>query len=465
MKSQGMKKQDLKIKDFSKEFPGEVILPGDVQYDEARRLWNGLYDKYPAGISLCENISEVVAAVNFVREKDIKFSVRGGGHDYAGNSVCDDGLVIDLSLMNNVKVYPETKTANVEGGATIGEFDAAAQKHGLATTTGTVSTIGIGGLTLGGGSGYLSRRFGMTLDNLLSAEIVTADGKTVKASENENDDLFWAIRGGGGNFGIVTSFKFRLHEVGPEVLSFQAYFPYEKSREVLQFYRDFMKKASVELQCYAFFLNVPSVEPFPKEFHGKTTCALVACHSGDPQKGKTELQPLQEFGEPFLKFLQPIEYTAIQKSFDAGVPKGLRWFTKAHYLDKLNDTAIDILLEHTQPLPGAFTMTYLEPMGGAANKQDISTTAFPHRNKNYSLHIFPGWSDAEDDEKNINWAKEFHRAIQKETAGGVYVNLMSNDEKERVKEAYGENYDQLAEVKKKWDPNNLFRSNHNIKPA
>lgn len=460
-----MQKQDFKIKDFAKEFSGKLILSGDREYDEARRLWNGLYDKYPAGIARCEKTSDVVEALNFVRENDVTFSVRGGGHDYAGNSVCDDGLVIDLSLMNKVDVDPESKTANVGGGATVGEFDAAAQKHGLATPTGTVSTIGIGGLTLGGGSGYLSRRFGMTLDNLLSADIVTAEGNTVKASEKENKELFWAIRGGGGNFGIVTSFKFRLHEVGPEVLSFQAYFPYEKSREVLQFYRDFMKKASVELQCYAFFLNVPPVEPFPQEYHGKTTCALVACHSGDPEKGKTELQTLQDYGDPFLKFLQPIEYTAIQKSFDAGVPKGLRWFTKAHYLDKLDDTAIDILLEQTQPLPGAYTMTYLEPLGGGVNMRDISATAFPHRDKAYSLHIFPGWSDAADDEKNITWAKDFHRAIQKETAGGVYVNLMSHDEKELIKAAYGENYDRLVEVKKKWDPENLFRSNHNIKPG
>ncbi len=453
-----------KLKKLSENFKGELIFPEDDQYDKARQLWNGLYDKYPAGIARCGKPSDVVTAVNFVRENEVAFSVRGGGHDYAGNSVCDDGLVIDLSPMNKVEVDLKTKTAVVQGGATVGEFDAAAQKHGLATTTGTVSTIGIGGLTLGGGSGYLSRRYGMTLDNVISVEIVTADGRQILASEEENADLFWAIRGGGGNFGIVTSFKFQLHDVGPEVLSFQAYFPHGKSREVLQFYREFMAKASDELQCYAFFLNVPAVEPFPKEYHGKTTCALIACHFGDPEKGKAELEPLQKFGDPFLKFLQPMEYTSQQKSFDAGVPKGLRWFTKAHYLSEVSDTTIDILEEYTQQLPGAFTMTYLEPMGGAVNRIKNSATAFPHRDKAYSLHILPGWSDVEKDEENISWAKEFHKTIQKEAAGGVYVNLMSHDEKERVKAAYGENYNRLVKVKKKWDSNNLFKGNHNIKP-
>lgn len=459
-----MEKKNLKIKDFAKEFSGSLILPGDREYDEARRLWNGLYDKYPAGIAKCSNSSEVRQAVKFVRENELLFSVRGGGHDYAGNSVCDNGLVIDLSLMNKVEVDAGKKTAQVEGGATVGEFDAAAQKHGLATTTGTVSTIGIGGLALGGGSGYLSRSFGMTLDNILSVEIVTADGQIISASDEENPDLFWAIRGGGGNFGIVTSFEFRLHEVGPEVISFQAYFPHERSREALQFYREFMANAPDKLQCYAFFLNVPPVEPFPKEYHGKTTCALIACHSGDPEKAKAELKPLQEFGKPFLKFLQPIKYTALQKSFDAGMPKGLRWFTKAHYLSELSDISIKILEKNTRSLPGAFTMTYLEPVGGAVNRKDPAATAFPHRNAAYSLHIFPGWSDAEDDQKNINWAKDLHAALQNEASGGVYINLLSHDEKDRVKAAYGENYSRLKEIKKKWDPENLFRSNHNIDP-
>ncbi len=305
----------------------------------------------------------------------------------------------------------------------------------------------------------------MTLDNIISVEIVTANGRIISANEEENADLFWAIRGGGGNFGIVTSFEFRLHEVGPEVLSFQAYFPYEQGKEILRFYREFMANAPEEIQCYAFFLNVPPVEPFPKEYHGKTTCALIACHSGDPEKAKAELKPLQEFGEPFLKLLQPMEYTKIQTSFDAGVPKGLRWFTKAHYLSEISDTTIENFVTYTRQLPGAFTMAYLEPMGGAANKPDITATAFPHRDKAYYLHIFPGWSDAREDEKNINWAKDFHKTIQKEAAGGVYVNLMCHDEQERIKTAYGQNYDRLMEVKKKWDPENLFSSNHNIKPA
>ena len=450
---------------FQKEFKGHLILAGDEKYDNARQLWNGLYEKYPAAIAYCKIPSDVVTAINFVRENQLIFSVRGGGHDYAGNSVCEDGLVIDLSPMNKVEIDPGLLTAAVQGGATVGEFDAEAQKFGLATPTGTVSTIGIGGLTLGGGSGYLSRRFGMTLDNLISAEIVTAEGKIVTARETENQDLFWAVRGGGGNFGVVTSFKFKLHEVGPQVLSYQAFYPFEDSEEVLKFYREFMQTAPAELQCYAFLMNVPPVEPFPKEFYGQTTCALIACYSGNPEDGEAVIKSLQDFGKPFLKFQQPVEYTAIQKSFDAGMPKGLRWFTKAHYLNDLNENVINVFKQFTKSLPGNYTMAYLEPMGGAANKIAPSATAFPHREAAYSVHIFPGWDDKAEDEKNIKWAKDFHKAIASEATGGVYLNLLSHDEKDRIKAAYGENYQRLVQIKKKWDPKNLFRRNHNIPPA
>ncbi len=449
---------------FTKSFKGDLITPEEQGYDEARQLWNGLYDKYPAAIARCRKAEDVVTAVNFVRENNMIFSVKGGGHDYAGNSVCDDGLVIDLSPMNKVEIDASNKKAYVQAGAKVGEFDSAAQIHGLATPTGTVSTIGIGGLALGGGSGYLSLRFGLTLDNILSVEIVTADGKIITAREKENEDLFWAIRGGGGNFGIVTSFTFRLHEVGPEVLSFQAYFPYEDSREILQFYRKFMDNAPEELGCYAFFLNVPPIDPFPKEFHGKTTCALIACYTGDLQKGKEELKALENFGKPFLKFLQPMEYTALQKSFDAGMPKGLRWYTKAHYLSEISDFTLETLTDFTENLPGDHTMVYLEPVGGAVAKPSSSATAFPHRNAAYSLHIFPGWNDGAEDAKIIDWAKKFHKKVEAESTGGVYVNLLAHDEKERVRAAYGENYERLKKLKKKWDPKNLFRMNHNIEP-
>ncbi|MEP6262693.1 MAG: FAD-binding oxidoreductase [Gillisia sp.] len=452
-------------KEFKEKFQGKLILPDNHQYEEARKVWNDLYDKYPAAIAKCKNSSEVQDAITFARENKVELAVRGGGHDYAGNSVCDEGLVIDLSKMNKVEVDPDAKTADVQGGATIGQLDEATQKYSLAIPTGTVSSIGIGGLTLGGGSGYLSRKFGLTLDSLISAEIVTADGKIVIASESENEDLFWAIRGGGGNFGIVTSFKFRLHEVGPEVLFFQAYFPFKESSKILKFYREFMEDAPEELQCYAFFLNVPPVDPFPKEFHGKTTCALVACYAGDPQKGKAVLQPLVEIGDPIFNFQQNMKYPDIQKSFDAGMPKGLRWFTKAHYLPELNNSVISTILDFTASLSGAYTLAYLEPASGAITRIPSTATAFPHRKKSYSFHIFPGWQNEEDDEKNIEWAKDFYRAIKNESNGGVYVNLMSHDEKDRIRNAYGENFERLVEVKKKWDPNNLFRSNHNIKPA
>ncbi len=460
-----MQTQDLKIKNFANKFSGKLIFPQDKEFDSARRVWNGRYNKYPVAIAKCKKSDEVQAAVNFARDNKLQLAVRGGGHDYAGNSVCDKGLVIDISEMNKIQVDPDSKTAIVQGGTTIGQLDDATQKFSLAIPTGTVSSIGIGGLTLGGGSGYLSRKFGFTLDSLISAEIVTANGKIITANENENEDLFWAIRGGGGNFGIVISFKFRLHEVGPDVLSFQAYHQFKYSRKILEFYREFMKDAPDELQCYAFFLNVPPVEPFPDEFHGKTTCALVACYSGDPEKGKAILQPLEELGDPIFKFQQNVKYTDIQKSFDAGTPKGLRWYTKAHYLPKINNSVISTILDFTDSLPGAYTLVYLEPISGAMTRKPSTATAFPHRTESFSFHIFPGWQEANDDEKNIKWAKDLHKAMEKESNKGVYVNLMSNDENSRIKNAYGENYNRLVEVKKKWDPENLFRSNHNIVPG
>lgn len=452
------------LKQFGKDLEGQLIFPEDDAYDEARRSWNGLFDKHPAAIARCSNLSDVVKAVNFVRENGMIFSVRGGGHDYAGNSACDDGLIIDLSQMNNVEIDAENKTAFVEGGATIGKFDRAAQQHGLATPTGTVSTVGIGGLALGGGSGYLSSRFGLTLDNVLEVEIVTADGNPLNANETEHEDLFWAVRGGGGNFGVVTSFKFKLHDVGPEVVSYQAYYPHEDSRKVLQFYREFMANAPAELPCYTFFMKVPPLEGFPKEYHGKTTCVFIACYTGDIEEAEDALKPLRQFGQPFLQMMQPMKYTELQTAFDPGMPKGLRWYSKARYFNELSDRTIGILKDFTEDLPGAYTVAYLEPVAGAMKKPAPSATAFPHRDAAFGLHIFPGWDEAANDAANIDWAKKFYEKAEKEAGRGVYVNLLGHDEEERVKDAYKENYDRLAKIKKKWDPLNLFNSNHNILP-
>lgn len=454
----------MNFEEFSKKLEGHLITPEDDTYEEDRKSWNGFFDKRPAAIARCRNRSDVVKAVNFVREEGINFSVRGGGHDYAGNSVCDRGLVIDLSLMNNVVIDAENKTAFVEGGATVGKFDGAAQEYGLATPTGTVSTVGIGGLALGGGSGYLSSRFGLTLDNVLEVEIVTADGSTLIANETKHEELFWAVRGGGGNFGVVTSFKFKLHQVGPEVVSYQAYYPHVDSREVLQFYRKFAANAPAELPCYAFFMKVPPLENFPEEHHGKTTCVFIACYTGKPEKAENALKPLREFGQPFLQLIQPMKYTELQTAFDAGMPKGLRWYSKARYFQELSDQTISTLKDFTETLPGPYTVAYLEPIAGAMKKPVPSATAFPHRNASFGLHIFPGWNEEADDVLNIEWAKKFYEKADEEAGNGVYVNLLGHDEEERVKDAYKENYDRLAEIKRKWDPQNLFNSNHNIIP-
>jgi len=343
--------------------------------------------------------------------------------------------------------------------------DRETQAFGLATTGCTVSTVGVAGYALGGGTGWLARRHGLALDNLIGAEVVTANGEAVRADEEENPDLFWALRGAGANFGVVTSLEFRLHEVGPEVLSAQAFHPFEDAGEVLRFYRTFMERAPDELTSYAFVLRVPPVEPFPDAFHGKLAVALMSCHASATAEGEAALQPLQGFGDPFLAAVQPMPYPALQQSFDAGMAEGNRWYTKAHFLRALTDEAIDTFVDHASRLPGPFTMTYFEPLGGAIGRADQAATAFPHRRAAYDLHIFPGWTDPAEDDEMMRWAREFHTAMKPYATGGTYVNLLDGDEEDPAAAAYRENQDRLRELKRTWDPDNLFHMNHNIRPS
>jgi FAD/FMN-containing dehydrogenase len=444
---------------------GTVLWPGDAGYDEARRVWNARFDRRPAAVARCATGRDVQAVMAVARESGLPVSVRGGGHDYAGYSVCDDGLVIDVGPMDRVRIDRAAKTAHVGAGVTWGAFDREAQAVGLATTGPTVSTVGVAGSTLGGGTGYLARRFGLSLDNLLSADVVTAAGDLLRASESENADLFWALRGGGGNFGIVTGLEFRLHEVGPEVLAGQVVYRIEDAGEVLRFYREFMAAAPDEVQCYPVIFRVPPATAFPAESHGQLAIDLVVAHTGAIGAGEKALSALRRLGDPILSAIAPTSYTAVQQTFDPGTPKGHRWYSKAHYLDGLTDAAIDTLLEHVRGFSGPLSIVYLEPMGGALARIRPDATAFAHRGAAHSFHVLAGWSDAGEDRAVMDWAASLHRAMAPHANGGVYVNLLDPDERDRVRAAYGPNYDRLAGIKAKYDPGNLFRMNHNIEPA
>jgi len=444
---------------------GSVIKPSDSKYDDHRKGWNGYFDKKPLAIVNCKNSNDVVHTIRFVKKESIPFSVKSGGHDYAGHSIIDDGIVIDLSGMKAIEVDPVKKTVRAEPGNRWADVDKATTKHGLATTGATVSTVGIAGFTLGGGSGYIARKAGLSVDNLITADVVLASGEKVRASEQQNRDLFWALRGGSGNFGIVTSFTYRLHEFPDEIMAGQIAFPFDQAHDVLQFYREFMDSASDNLTCYAFFLNVPPVYPFPENQHGKSALFLVLAHLGSHAEAEKELKPLMNLGNPMFTAVQSMPYSSAQTMFDAGMTKGNRWYSKAHYLDSLSDEAMKTVLKFTRSIPGAFSAVYLEPMGGMINRVDSSTTAFPHRNTAYGLHIFPGWADDSSDETAMKWAKDFFNEMKNHANGGVYVNLLGQDEEDRTPEAYGENYKRLVKLKKKWDPENLFRNNHNIVPG
>ena len=453
------------IEQFRVSLNGHLVLPEDADYDEVRRIWNGMIDRRPTLIARCQNANDVVSAVHFARDQGLSIAVRCGGHSVAGKSVCDGGLMIDLSPMNGVTVDPEARTARIEGGAKLGVLDAATQEFGLATTAGMVSDTGVGGLTLGGGVGYLARRFGLTVDNLLGAEVVTASGEQIRADATENPDLFWALRGGGGNFGIVTAFEFRLHEVGPEVLVGQAYFPLDNMAEVLRFYRELMSDAPDELAGYALAANVPPVEPFPEENQGKPCIAIVCCHSGDFEAGRKVLAPLETFGDPILRFIQPMPYTALQQSFNDGVPTGQRYYWKSHFHRELSDEAIDTFVAHVTSLPGPFSLVGFEPMGGAINRVDATETAFPHRDAEFGFGIWSGWSDPADDEAAIAWSRKLYDAMAPFSTGGVYSNYMDRDEDERLPAAFADNLERLKRVKAKYDPDNFFRANQNIVPG
>ncbi|HUG64670.1 MAG TPA: FAD-binding oxidoreductase [Gaiellaceae bacterium] len=442
---------------------GELLQPEDDGFSDARRVWNVRADRSPDVVVRCRDSGDVAAVVAYARETGTALSVKGGGHSYAMNTVGEGGVLLDLSLMKAIELDRDAGMAVVEPGVVCAELDRATVEHGLATPLPTVSSVGVAGAALGGGSGYLSRKYGLSLDNLVSVDVVTADGKEVRASEEENADLFWAMRGAGANFGVATTLRFRLHEVPREMLAGQIVYPFEDAPEALRFFRHYIADAPHEFQCYPFMFRVPPIEAFPESFHGQPALDFVFCHA---DSGAAEVvEPLRELGEPILDLVGPLPYPEIQQSFDAALPAGQRYYSKAHYLDELSDAAIDAIAAHVPEMHGEFTAAYLEPLGGAVGAIDRSSTAFAGRDARYSFHILSGWTDPSDDTSVMAWVRSFHDAMQPHANGGVYVNLLGEDESARVPAAYAENYSRLAELKTTWDPDNLFRMNHNIEPV
>ena len=444
---------------------GKVLVPGDDAYEDARKIWNAMIDKHPALIVRCAATSDVVRAVNFAKDNGLLLAVRGGGHNIAGSAVCDDGIVIDLSQMKAANVDPGTRRVTVEGGATLADFDAATQAHGLATPLGINSTTGVAGLTLGGGFGWLSRKYGMTVDNLESAEVVTAAGEVVRASATEHPDLFWALRGGSGNFGVVTRFEFRLHPVGPDVLSGLIVYPFSEAKRVLQQYREFTAKAPDELSVWTVLRKAPPLPFLPEQVHGKEIIALALLYTGDPAKGEPLIEPLREFGTPVGDHVGVQPYTAWQQAFDPLLAPGARNYWKSHNFSRLDDKLFDAVIEYIKKLPSPQCEIFFGAIGGATTRPAPDSAAYAHRDAQFVMNVHGRWDDPADDERCIGWARDFFKASAPYASSGVYVNFLTADEGDRVRSAYGPNYDRLVQVKRKYDPANLFRTNQNIAPA
>ncbi|MDX1646442.1 MAG: FAD-binding oxidoreductase [Longimicrobiales bacterium] len=453
-----------RLSQLAEDLHGALIRPGEDGYDQARSLWNGRFRRRPAVVVRCASDDDVARAVRFARTEGMEVSVKGGGHSYAGNTIIDDSLLIDLSLLGSIEVDAKARRATVGGGARWGGVDAATQKHGLATTGGTVSTVGVAGFTLGGGSGWLVRKHGLALDNLRGVRVVTADGRVVRADEDENPDLFWALRGGSGNFGVVTCFEYALYPVGPELLAGQVFYPVGGAPELLRLYRDYFLDAPEEVMCYPFFIRVPPIEPFPEAFHGQVALDFVVSYAGPLDEAEEHLAPFRNAGEPFLDLIAPQPYLTLQQSFDAGMGPGNRWYSRSQHLDELSDEAIDTLVDSLDPFPGELTAVYLGPHDGAIHRVAPGATAYAHRSSAHELHVFPGWTDSSRDAGIISWANAVHNAMRPHGNDRVYVNLLGDMEKERVPRAFAENYDRLRTIKAEWDPDNVFHGNHNIEP-
>lgn len=455
------------VGNFITRIRGAVLQPGQTGYDEARTVRNGLINRHPAIIVRCSGSADVVEAVNYAREHKLLLSVRGGAHNVAGKAVNDDGLVIDLSGMKGVYVDPVARTVRAQGGATWGDVDRETQLHGLATAGGVVSTTGIGGLTLHGGIGHLRRKHGLTIDNLLSVEIVTADGEVLRASTDENRDLFWAIRGAGPNFGVVTSFEFRVHPLGPEVTLAAPLYPLEDAPKVFRAWRDLMATMPDEVASLFLMWNVPDAEPFPPEIRRKPVVIPATVYSGPAEDGEGLLQPIREWATPLIDLSGPMRYTDLQAAFDPFFPVGRFYYWKSTYLDDLSDDAIDVLIERARVRPSPMSAVTFWQLGGAISRVGDDETAFGRRSAPYLFTAESTWDDPSRNEQNITWSRQSLEAVRRFSRGGLYLNFPGfNEEKEaQLRDAYGPNYDRLVRIKTKYDPGNLFRMNLNIPPA
>ncbi len=454
---------EMTVEELKNRLRGEIIQLGDDGYDDARKVYNAMIDRRPALIACCADAADVIAAVNFGRENDMLTAIRGGGHNGGGLGICDDGLVIDLSGIKYTRVNPEARTVRVGGGCTWADVDHATHAFGLATPTGIISTTGVGGLTLGGGIGHLTRKCGLTIDNLLAADLVLADGSFVTASADENEDLYWAIRGGGGNFGVVTSFLFRSHPIST-VYAGPMLWELEQATEVMQWYREFSPSAPEDVNGFFAFLTVPPGPPFPEHLHNRKMCGVVWCFTGPLDQAEEVFKPIRSFGPPALDLVGPMPYPMLQSMFDGLYPPGHQWYWRADFVNELSDEAIALHVKYGSEMPTMQSSMHMYPINGAAHRVGNDETAWAYRDANWAEVIVGVDPDPANNDRIISWTKDYWDALHPYSAGGAYVNFMMDEGQERVQATYGDNYERLVAIKNKYDPTNLFRVNQNIRP-
>jgi FAD/FMN-containing dehydrogenase len=443
---------------------GRVLATKDSGYEEARQVWNAMIDRRPAVIVQCMQADDVPPAISFARKNRLELSIRGGGHNIGGYALCDNGVTIDFSRMKKVRVDAEKRRAYVEPGATLADLDEATQAHGLATPVGINSTTGIAGLTLGGGFGWLTRKYGMTIDNLVSVEIITAEGKKIRASANENGDLFWAVRGGGGNFGVVTQFEFQLFRIGPEIVAGLIVFPFNQAKQIITKYRQFVDSAPEELNVWVVLRKAPPLPFLPETVHGKEVVVLPVFYCGAVAEADKLIAPLRDFGTPLGEHIGAQPYVQWQKAFDPLLTPGARNYWKSHNFTELADGALNSIIEFAGKLPSPQCEIFIGLIAGAPNRVAPNAMAYGHRDARFVLNVHGRWDEAADDEKGIGWAREFFQASAPYASAGAYVNFMTAEEGDRVAAAYGSNYGRLVEIKRRYDPENIFHLNQNIKP-